>query len=166
MIKLKRTQLSEEANDSLIGKKVIFRDNEVTIDEIEESGDDAFLTLSNGKKVSIRICVRLGNISTNDEDVKKFFDKFKDEEEDKPKEVKIEKSVRERAIEDANNDFFAKPKNRKFYDSLIKNGITWEYDRVYYETFKALEDSAIAKKKRNVTQTIYNISLLWPCYHS
>lgn len=157
MIKLKRV------NESIEEKKVTFKDKEWTIVDCAIDDLDLEQTLitikseDETKKISL-IAFANGNASTDDATINNLVKKLnKDKEQEiNLKKDKPQKSIREQAIEDATNDFYAKPKNRKYYDKLRKEGFSWEYDRVYYETFKALEDSAIAKKKRNVSQTVDN----------
>ena len=102
----------KESSNPLVGKKVKHKDEECTIENVEEEDDDVYFTLSNGKKVSVKICVERGVISSDDAEVNAFLDKYKVEEEPEVETSTddVDKNdpfnnVEQQAIRDADDDW-------------------------------------------------------------
>jgi len=141
--------LKEDADDSLIGKKVVYLGDEHTIKEVDEDEEDVFLTLDNDKTISVKSCVEKDNISSDNEKVNNLFNKFKVEEPEeieKPEEEPEKLSETEQAIADAHADFFAN--NSVYFKKLEKENPVTEYENAYYSEFKKLKNSKLNQKLR------------------
>ena len=159
MIKLKK-KLVEETN-----KKVTYKGDEYIVKSIDVDDDEienTFIEIENdndSKSITLKAFIN-GNASTKDDYINSLVNQVnKPEEVDNQKQETPKKSEREQAIEDARNDFFAKPKDSKYFKKLEKeiySSTLSEYEEAYYDEFKKLESSSISKKKRRVGETISN----------
>lgn len=157
MIKLKK--LNEESNKKVNykGEDFIVKSIDVDDDEIENTTLD-LENDNNSKSITLKAFI-VGNATTNDSYINSLVNQIsKPEEQEVNKRVeRPKKSEKEQAIEDARADFFAKPKNSKYFRQLEKELYTSalsEYQLVYYDEFKRLNSSAIDKKKRTTSETI------------
>ena len=157
MIRLKK--LNEDTS-----KKVNYKDNDYIVTSIDVDEDEIENTIldlendSDSKSITLKAFV-VGNASTNDDYINSLISQIK-----RPKEQEVNKKVerprkseKEQAIEDARADFFAKPKNSKYFKQLEKDlytGTFSEYQETYYNEFKRLNSSAIDRKKRAAGETI------------
>ena len=157
MIKLKK-KLVEDTN-----KKVIYKDNEYIVTSIDVDDDEIEKTSldiqndSDSRTITLKAFIN-GNASTKDDYINSLVNQVEKEQEvDNQKQETPRKSEREQAIEDARNDFFAKPKNSKYFKKLEKDIFSTtlsEYEQAYYDEFKKLNSSAISKKKRTSNETV------------
>jgi len=154
-----KSDIYESAGDSLVGKKVTYKGDDVTIEEVEEDDEDTLLTLSNGKSVSVKTCVENGLISSDDADVNALLDKYKVEDEptfeieDEPAQSM---SDVDRAKQEARNDILAKNKTYfKYLEKQIKEGIALtEFELAYYDEYKRLLKDASMKTLRKYSGVI------------
>ena len=157
MIKLKK-KLVEDTS-----KKVIYKDNEYIVTSIDVDDDEIEKTSldiqndSDSRTITLKAFIN-GNASTKDDYINSLVNQVEKEQEvDNQKQETPRKSEREQAIEDARNDFFAKPKNSKYFKKLEKDIFSTtlsEYEQAYYDEFKKLNSSAISKKKRTSNETV------------
>ena len=151
--------LHEDIDDNhpLVGKKVTWKEEEVTITGVEDEEGSVLFKLSNGKMIDPTIA--LGKtLKSEDEEVLAFIDAHKEKE---PEEVKKDDEPKiseyDRGCEKAREDFKNRDKAR--YKKLKKN---WDveahddFDRGYMDTYSKLEKSAIANKQRNLRDITIN----------
>lgn len=146
-----------DASHPLVGKKVTWKEEETTIDGVEDEEDSVLFKLGNGKMIDPRIA--LGKtLKSEDEEVLAFIDAHKEKE---PEEVKKDDEPKiseyDRGCEKAREDFKNRDKAR--YKKLKKN---WDveahddFDKGYMDTYSKLEKSAIANKQRNLRDITIN----------
>ena len=157
MIKLKK-KLVEETS-----KKVTYKGDEYIVKSIDVDDDEienTFIEIENdndSKSITLKAFIN-GNASTKDDYINSLVNQVnKPEEVDNQKQETPKKSEKEQAIEDARNDFFAKPKDSKYFKKLEKEIYSTnlsDYEQAYYDEFKKLNSSAISKKKRTSNETV------------
>ncbi len=146
-----------DASHPLVGKKVTWKEEETTIDGVEDEEDSVLFKLGNGKMIDPRIA--LGKtLKSEDEEVLAFIDAHKEKE---PEEVKKDDEPKiseyDRGCEKAREDFKNRDKAR--YKKLKKN---WDveahddFDKGYMDTYSKLEKSAIANKQRGLKDITIN----------
>ena len=167
-----KSDIYESVSDSLIGKKVIYKDEEYTIENVDEDEDDILFTLSNGKDISVKTCVEKGIISSDDVEVNKLFDTFKVKEEPKKvepeidlpldpnqQELKNKEEVINQAMQDAMDDYDKYKKNSPMIKEIQKARKTGKYDRIptmypelyadtYFKEFMRIKNSVQGKVSR------------------
>ena len=152
--------LTEDTHDSLVGKKVFWKDEEATIENVSKDEDgDVFFNLSNGKEISPFTAWEKGTLTSDDKDVINFFKvEVNDEpkEEETPKEKsrgeRLENEPKELAEEDFYNNF------KDLFKSIEKAFNKGEYvrpcEKAYYNAYLKLKNSKVATKNRRLSQTI------------
>lgn len=145
--------LNEDVNQILIGKPVKFKDEDVTIEAVEDEEGSVIFRLSNGKMIDPRIAFGK-SLTSDDEEVIAFIDAHKEKEEEKPEESKPSISEYERGSEGARADFYAKERNR--FKKYKKELNPTEFERGYLDAYKELDKSAIAKRRRGLGDITIN----------
>ena len=154
-----KSDIYESASDSLVGKKVTYKGDEVTIEEVEEDDEDVLLTLSNGKNVSVKVCVENNTISSSDADVNALLNKYKVEEKPAPEveeEPKQPISDIERAKQEAREDVIAKDKTyfKNLEKQLKDGGILADFELAYYDEYRRLQKDASVRTLRKYSGVI------------
>jgi len=153
--------LTEDTHDSLVGKKVFWKDEEATIENVSKDEDgDVFFNLSNGKEISPFTAWEKGTLTSDDKDVINFFKVEVNDEPEEKEETPKEKSRGERLENEpkalAEEDFYNNFKDLfKSIEKAFNNG---EYvrpcEKAYYNAYLKLKNSKVATKNRRLSQTI------------
>ena len=158
----------EDVNHPLVGKKVNFKGEECTIEDVEDEEDEVILKLSNGKQVSAKVCVEKGFITSEDEEVNALLNRFKVEE---PEEIETTddeveddpfNNVEQQAIRDANKDWEEyKPNLSPMYLKIKKAkgnyaGIPTAKPEVYADIYKREYDRLRGKNRVEDSLNRYN----------
>ena len=127
IIDKKDESLKEDVDNSLIGKKVNYKDEEHVIDDVIEEDEGVYFVLDNGKTISINWCVDRGIISSEDANVNNLLNRFKHEEESENDVVEPKnefdpfKDASKQGTIDAQEDWeMYKPKASPMYDDVKK----------------------------------------------
>ena len=165
--KRREESLEEDIDNPLVGKKVNYRGEDCTIEDVDDDGEDVFLKLSNGKQVSVSICVDKGFITSDDADVNALFDRFKVEDvpEEEPKHeperpVDSKDAVVQQALNDAREDWYEYKATSPMFKMVKQARKTGKYDKIptaypelyadtYYKEFKRLKDSVESRLAKN-----------------
>ena len=165
-----KESLREDTDTELVGKPIKFKDESCEITEVKEEDDDAFISLSNGKKVSAKIGVNRGILSSEDAFVQAYLDTFKEDEAEEPEEeptVKVDskEEIINQALEDAREDWYKHKKNSPMYKTITqafkKNDFSNVpsadpvlYATTYKKEFERLKDSVEGKLAKNYVGVI------------
>ena len=165
-----KESLREDTDTELVGKPIKFKDESCEITEVKEEDDDAFISLSNGKKVSAKIGVNKGILSSEDAFVQAYLDTFKEDEVEEPEEeptVKVDskEEIINQALEDAREDWYKHKKNSPMYKTInqafkkndfsnVPSADPVLYATTYKKEFERLKDSVEGKLAKNYVGVI------------
>ena len=165
-----KESLREDTDTELVGKPIKFKDESCEITEVKEEDDDAFISLSNGKKVSAKIGVNKGILSSEDAFVQAYLDTFKEDEAEEPEEeptVKVDskEEIINQALEDAREDWYKHKKNSPMYKTInqafkkndfsnVPSADPVLYATTYKKEFERLKDSVEGKLAKNYVGVI------------
>ena len=162
--KVKET-IKEDVSHPLVGKKVNFKGENLTIEDVDEEDDEVFFKLSNGKQISVKICVEKGFITSEDDEVNALLNRFKVEEPEEQPEKEPEKRVDSKeeiinqALNDAREDWYEYRKNSPMYKTVKAAKEKNDYSKVptadpvlyattYFKEFNRLRESVEGRLAR------------------